>query len=32
MLTLAPWLARIETTDGFLNDLEPYPPNARLTA
>lgn len=25
------WLARVEATEGFVNDLEPYPPNARLT-
>jgi glutathione S-transferase len=23
------WLARVEATPGFMNDLEPYPPNAR---
>ncbi len=23
------WLRRVETTPGFVNDLEPYPPNAR---
>jgi glutathione S-transferase len=23
------WLARVEATDGFMNDLAPYPPNAR---
>ena len=32
---IAPWLERVEGTDGFVNDLEPYPENAgfgRLTA
>jgi glutathione S-transferase len=29
---IAAWLARVEATDGFVNDLEPYPANARLTA
>ncbi len=29
---IAPWLARIEGTDGFENDLEPYPANAHVTA
>ena len=24
------WLARVEATDGFENDLEPYPPNAHV--
>jgi glutathione S-transferase len=23
------WLARVETTERFMNDLQPYPPNAR---
>lgn len=23
------WLERVRATDGFMNDLEPYPPNAR---
>jgi glutathione S-transferase len=23
------WIARVEGTQGFMNDLEPYPPNAR---
>ncbi len=27
-----PWLARVEATDGFVNDLEPYPANARVPA
>ena len=26
------WLARVEATEGFVNDLEPYPANAQLTA
>jgi glutathione S-transferase len=26
---LRDWLARVEATDGFVNDLEPYPENAR---
>ena len=26
---LGAWLARVEATDGFVNDLEPYPENAR---
>ncbi len=26
--TLAAWLRRVEGTPGFVNDLEPYPPNA----
>lgn len=29
---IGPWLARVEATDGFVNDLEPYPANARVTA
>jgi glutathione S-transferase len=29
---IAPWLARIEATDGFENDLQPYPANARAGA
>jgi len=29
---IAPWLARVEATDGFANDLEPYPANAHATA
>ena len=29
---IGPWLARVEATDGFENDLEPYPPNASVTA
>ena len=29
---IAPWLARVEATDGFENDLEPYPANAHVTA
>jgi glutathione S-transferase len=24
------WIERVEATEGFMNDLEPYPPNARL--
>jgi glutathione S-transferase len=27
---IGPWLARVEATDGFANDLEPYPANAQL--
>jgi glutathione S-transferase len=27
---IGPWLARVESTHGFLNDLQPYPPNARV--
>ena len=27
---VAPWLARVEATDGFENDLEPYPANAQI--
>ena len=23
------WVARVEAQPGFVNDLEPYPPNAR---
>ncbi len=26
------WIERVEATEGFMNDLEPYPPNARLGA
>ena len=26
------WLARVEAQPGFVNDLEPYPPNARVGA
>jgi glutathione S-transferase len=29
---IAPWLARVEATDGFENDLEAYPPNAHVVA
>ena len=29
---IAPWLERVEGTDGFANDLEPYPANARVSA
>ena len=29
---LREWLARVEATDGFVNDLEPYPENARAGA
>jgi glutathione S-transferase len=29
---IAPWLARVEATDGFVNDLEPYPANALAAA
>ncbi len=29
---IGPWLARVEGTDGFVNDLEPYPANAHVTA
>jgi glutathione S-transferase len=27
---IAAWLARVEATDGFVNDLEPYPENAHV--
>ncbi len=30
--SIAPWLARVEATAGFVNDLEPYPPNALVSA
>jgi glutathione S-transferase len=26
--SIGPWLARVEATDGFVNDLRPYPANA----
>jgi glutathione S-transferase len=26
------WLQRVESTSGYVNDLEPYPPNARVGA
>jgi glutathione S-transferase len=29
---IAPWLARVEATDRFANDLEPYPANAHVAA
>jgi glutathione S-transferase len=29
---IGPWLARVEATDGFVDDLEPYPENARVPA
>jgi glutathione S-transferase len=29
---VAAWLARIEAQPGFIDDLEPYPPNARVGA
>jgi len=29
---VSPWLARVESTEGFENDLEPYPANAQVTA
>ncbi len=29
---VAAWLRRVEATPGFVNDLEPYPPNARVGA
>ena len=29
---VAAWLRRVESTPGFVNDLEPYPPSARLGA
>ena len=29
---IGPWLARVEATDRFANDLEPYPENARVPA
>ncbi len=30
--SIAPWLGRVEATDDFVNDLEPYPENAHVTA
>ncbi len=27
---IGPWLARVEATNGFVNDLKPYPANARV--
>ena len=30
--SVAAWLRRVEETSGFMNDLEPYPPNARAEA
>jgi len=27
---IGPWLARVEATDSFVNDLEPYPANAHV--
>ncbi len=27
---IGPWLAQVESTDGFENDLQPYPPNAHV--
>ena len=24
------WLTRVESTPGFMNDFEPYPPNSQL--
>ena len=30
--SIGPWLRRVEATDGFVNDLEPYPENARVAA
>jgi len=29
---IGPWLARVEATNGFVNDLEPYPANATVAA
>jgi hypothetical protein len=29
---VAGWLGRVEGTPGFVDDLAPYPPNARLGA
>ncbi len=29
---IATWLARVAATDGFVNDLEPYPENAHVSA
>jgi glutathione S-transferase len=29
--SIGPWLARVEATDGFVNDLEPYPANALVS-
>jgi glutathione S-transferase len=31
-LAVTEWLGRVERTPGFVNDLEPYPPNARASA
>jgi glutathione S-transferase len=28
--SIAPWLKRVEATDGFVNDLQPYPANAHV--
>jgi len=28
--SIGPWLERVESTEGFANDLQPYPANARL--
>jgi glutathione S-transferase len=28
---IGPWLRRVELTDAFENDLQPYPPNAHVT-
>jgi glutathione S-transferase len=30
--SIGPWLARVEATDGFVNDLEPYPANALVAS
>ena len=30
--SIGPWLDRVEANDGFVNDLEPYPPNALVPA
>jgi glutathione S-transferase len=30
--SITAWLRRVEATPGYLNDLEPYPPNARAEA
>ena len=30
--SLRAWLARVQARPGYMNDLEPYPPNARAGA
>lgn len=31
-VSVCAWLQRVESTPGYVNDLEPYPPNARVGA